>query len=228
MSLPLLWNPQEKIKRWFIQEPWIYFLAMSRNSQIFFITNIMTFRKFAQEIYFYWLVASLYLINHSRSKSKIFSHSFISCRLPHVLMNDFKWSSSEENIMEICIFEFNYFFGNSSPMLKSCWIHSKNSNFFFYCSPWWNTVWSETYKTVQNPEPVIRRCSKFTEIHLCWSLFSIRLQMNFDKILCPTFLQNTYRDSFWKWETFFRSKLIIKVVNSFLVSYCIVKWPKRH
>ena len=39
----------------------------------------MTFSKFAQKIYFYLLVASLYLI---RSKSKIFIHSFISCRLP--------------------------------------------------------------------------------------------------------------------------------------------------
>ena len=78
-SLPLLWKPQEKIKFWFIQEPWIYFLVKSRNSQIFYITNIMTFSKFAQKIYFYLLVASLYLI---RSKSKIFIHSFISCRLP--------------------------------------------------------------------------------------------------------------------------------------------------
>ena len=78
-SLPLLWKPQEKIKFWFIQEPWIYFLVKSRNSQIFYITNIMTFSKFAQEIYFYLLVASLYLI---RSKLKIFIHSFILCRLP--------------------------------------------------------------------------------------------------------------------------------------------------
>ena len=40
----------------------MYFLVKSQNSQIFYITNIMTFSKFAQEIYFYLLVASLYLI----------------------------------------------------------------------------------------------------------------------------------------------------------------------
>ena len=74
-----IWKTQEKIKFRFIQEPWIYWLVKSRNPQIFHIINIMNFSKFAQEIYFYLLVASLYLI---RSKSKIFIHSFISCRLP--------------------------------------------------------------------------------------------------------------------------------------------------
>ena len=47
--------------------------------EIFYMTNIMPFIKFAQKICFYLLVASLYLI---QSKSKIFIHSFISCRPP--------------------------------------------------------------------------------------------------------------------------------------------------
>ena len=74
-----IWKTQEKIKFQFIQEPWIYLPVKSLNPQIFYIINIMNFSKFTQEIYFYLLVASLYLI---RSKSKIFIHSFISCRLP--------------------------------------------------------------------------------------------------------------------------------------------------
>ena len=79
MSLPLLWRPQEKIKFWFIQEPWMYFLVKSQNSRISYIINIMTFSKFDQEIYFYLLVASLHLI---RSKLKIFIHWFTSCWFP--------------------------------------------------------------------------------------------------------------------------------------------------
>ena len=83
-----------KIQFWFIQERWIYFLVKNRNSEIFFSLNIMAFDKFAQKIYFYLLVASLYLI---RNKSKIFIYSFISCWLPcphewfqvFALMNDF-------------------------------------------------------------------------------------------------------------------------------------------
>ena len=97
--------------------------------KIFYIINIMTFSKFAQEIYFYLLVASLYLI---RSKSKIFIHPFHAGS--HALMNDFKSSSSEENITKSCIFESNYFFGDSSPMLKFCRIHTKNNNSLSYCS----------------------------------------------------------------------------------------------
>ena len=96
---------REKFKFWFIQKPWIYVLVKSWNSQIIYIINIMTFSKFAQEIYFYLLVASLYLI---RSKSKIFIHPFHAGS--HALMNDFKSSSSEENITKSCIFESNYFF----------------------------------------------------------------------------------------------------------------------
>ena len=37
----------KKIKFSFIQEAWMYFFAMSQNSQIFCIINIMTFSKFA-------------------------------------------------------------------------------------------------------------------------------------------------------------------------------------
>ena len=61
----------------------------------------MTFSKFAQKIYFYLLVASLYL---TRSKSKIFIHSFIHF-MPALML-----SSSEQNITRSCIFESNYFF----------------------------------------------------------------------------------------------------------------------
>ena len=50
-------------------------------------------------------------------------------------------------------------FGDSSPMLKSCWIHSKNNNFLSYCSAWWNDISSETYESVQNLESPICRCS---------------------------------------------------------------------
>ena len=96
--LPLLWKPQEKIKFWFIQESWMYFFVKSWNSQIFYIIKIMIFSKFAQKIYFYLIVASLYII---RSKLKMFIHS---------LMNDFKSSSPEENITKSCIFESNWFF----------------------------------------------------------------------------------------------------------------------
>ena len=57
-----------------IQEPWIYLLVKSRNSQIFYIISIMDFSKFAQEIYFYLIVTILYLI---QSKLKIFIRSFV-------------------------------------------------------------------------------------------------------------------------------------------------------
>ena len=104
-TLPLFSKPQEKIKFWFIQESLIYILVKSRNSQIFYITNIMTFSKFAQEINFYLLVASLYLI---QDKSNIFIYSFHA--VSHALMNDLKSSSSEENITKSCIFESNCLF----------------------------------------------------------------------------------------------------------------------
>ena len=65
----------------------------------------MIVRKFAQEIYFYLLVASLHLV---RSKSKIFIYLFHASS--HALVNDFKSSSSEENITKSCVFESNYFF----------------------------------------------------------------------------------------------------------------------
>ena len=73
---------QKKLRIWTLftrcQERWIYFLVKSRNSQIFYITNIMTFWKFAQEIYFYLLVAGLYII---QSNSKIFIH-FMPAPMP--------------------------------------------------------------------------------------------------------------------------------------------------
>ena len=129
----------------------MFFLVKSRNSQIFYIINILTFSKFA---HFYLLVASLYLI---RSKLKIsFIYSFHAGS--HVLMNDFKLNSSLYFITKSCIIEFNFSFGDSSRMLKSCWIHSKNNNFLSYCSAWWNELWNEPCKIVQNPELAICRC----------------------------------------------------------------------
>ena len=53
---------QEKIKFWFIREPWMCFFVKSRNSQIFYAIRIMIFSTFAQNKYFYLIVASLYLI----------------------------------------------------------------------------------------------------------------------------------------------------------------------
>ena len=53
----------------------MYFFVKSRNPQIFYVIKIMIFSKFSGKIYFYLIVASLYLI---RSKLKIFIHSFIS------------------------------------------------------------------------------------------------------------------------------------------------------
>ena len=109
-----VWKTQEKIKFRFIQEPWIYLFVKIRNSQIFYVINIMDFSKFAQEIYFYLLVAILYLF---QSKLNIFVHLFISSRLlcPN---NDFKSSYSRENITKSCIFESNFFF---LAIVLRCW-----------------------------------------------------------------------------------------------------------
>ena len=110
-------------------------------------------------------------------------------------------------------------FGDSSPMLKSCWIHSKNNNFLAYCSVWWNKLWSETYKTVQNPETAMRRCSamnfpKFTEIQLSRSHFLNKVASEFwQTFMRQLFYRTLTGDCFWKWKTFFRSKLIIKVIH---------------
>ena len=106
-------------------------------------------------------------------------------------------------------------------MLKSWWIHSKDSYFLSYCSVWWNELWSETCKTVQNPEPpftgvlqdrIFQKNAKFTEIHLCLSLFYNKVASE----LWQKFMSNcSYRtitdNGFWKWKSFFPSKLIIKV-----------------
>ena len=100
------WKTREKFKLWFIQKPWIYLLVKSRSSQIIYIINIMAFSKLAQEIYFYLIVASFYLIR--RKLRFLFIHSFHPSS--HALMNDFKSRSREENVTKSCIFEYNYFF----------------------------------------------------------------------------------------------------------------------
>ena len=90
----------------------MFFFVKSRNSQIFDIIKIMLLSKFAQKIYFYLIVASLYLI---RSTLKMFIHSFISCWL---LMNNFKPSSTEENITKSCVLEFDWFFWRYFPVVE--------------------------------------------------------------------------------------------------------------
>ena len=125
-----------KTKFWFMQEPWMYFLVNSRNSQIFYVINIMTLSKFAQKICFYLLVASLYLI---RSKLKISTHSFI-----HFIPAPKPWwmissrALLKKILRKVAFLNLIIFFGDSYPMLKSCWVHSKNNNFLSYCSDWWN------------------------------------------------------------------------------------------
>ena len=152
-------------------------------------------------------------------------------------MNDFKSSSPEENITKSCIFESSYFFWWYFWDVEILLIHSKNNNFHSHCSTWWNKLWSETYKTVQNPEPAICRCSerfsefflknfdKFTEIHLCWSLFfnkvASELWQNFMRNFFIEHLRTTASEN--ERLSFYQNK-----GNSFLVNHCIVKWPKRH
>ena len=107
-------------------------------------------------------------------------------------------------------------------MLKSWWIHSKDSYFLSYCSVWWNELWSETCKTVQNPEPpfagvlqdrIFQKLLNSQKYTCVWVSFIIRLQVNFAS---EQFMSNcSYRtitdNGFWKWKSFFPSKLIIKV-----------------
>ena len=102
-------------------------------------------------------------------------------------------------------------FGDSSPMFKPCWIHSKNNNFLFYCSAWWNDLWSEPYKSVQNLEPTICRCSAW--LLLNWVSFLIRLQVTFDKILGVAFLY-TYGRLLLKMKDFARFNFLsFKIYN---------------
>ena len=103
-------------------------------------------------------------------------------------------------------------------MLKSCWIHSKDYAFLSYCSTWWNELWSETYITVQNPEPVNFRCfvrfANFTEIHLRQSLCDNKVASEFWQIFMSNFLDRTVTDDcVWKWKTFFLSKFILLIFD---------------
>ena len=106
----------------------------------------------------------------------------------------------------------------SSPMLKSCWIHSKNSYFFSYCSDRSNELWSETYKT--------ENCSKSRTSHLqvfckmvflknllnsqkytcVWVSFIIRLQVNFGKNLWAIFVIEQLRTLLLKMKVFLSFK----------------------
>ena len=97
----------EKIKIWLIQEQWIYFEI--RNSQIFRITNIMTSWLSANLLKKYtftcWLLVCILFEVNQRFLS---IHSFHAGS--HAPTNNFKPSSSEENIIKSCIFKSNYFF----------------------------------------------------------------------------------------------------------------------
>ena len=75
----MLWKRQIKSNCDLSKNHECTFFVKSRNSRIVYIINTMRFSKFASEIYFYLLAASLYVI---QSKLKIFIHSFTSCRLP--------------------------------------------------------------------------------------------------------------------------------------------------
>ena len=68
----------------------------------------------------------------------------------------------------VCILSRWIISSRDFPMLKSCWVHSKNNNLLFSCFSWWNELWSKTYKLDQNPEPATCRCSArqfFWECH---------------------------------------------------------------
>ena len=97
-SLTLIWKPQEKSS-----------FHLSKSYERTFLLRVEILSKIAQGIYFYLLVASLYLI---QSKLEIFIHSFIHSfhGSSHALINDFKPCSFEENITKSCIFESNNFF----------------------------------------------------------------------------------------------------------------------
>ena len=99
------------------------------------------------------MVGSLYLV---RKKLKSLIHSFISYPNEWFQVELFWRKYNEKLHFRVLFFLLAIV---SSPVLKSCWIHLKNNSFLSYCSTWWNELWSETFRTVQNPEPAICRCS---------------------------------------------------------------------
>ena len=162
--------------------------------------------------------------NTQISKSKIFIHSLISSQLP--CPNEwFQVKLFWKKYNKVAFLNLIISFGDSFLMLKSCWIHSNDNNFLSYCSPWWNELWRGTYKTVQNPELAICRCSarkvflKNCKIHrniplrsLFYSKVASELWQNFTS----SFSYRRVTDNcFWKWKTFFLSKFIIKVILIF-------------
>ena len=74
-----IWKIQEKNQISIYRTTMNILTCKGRSSQSFYIINIMNFSKYAQEIYFYLLVVSLYSI---QNKLKIFIHLLISSRLP--------------------------------------------------------------------------------------------------------------------------------------------------
>ena len=146
-----LWKTQEKIKFQFIQEPWIYLPVKSLNPQIFYIINIMNFSKFTQEIYFYLLVASLYLI---RSKLNSLLHSFISCPNEWFQVELFRRKYNEKLHFRIQLFLL--------AIVLRCWnpvecIQKIIISFVTVLLDEMN--YGVRHKTVQNAEPAVCRCS---------------------------------------------------------------------
>ena len=135
------------------------------------------------------LVAILYLI---QCKLKIFIHSFISSRLPC----PHEWFQVKlfwRNYSEKLHFRIKLFF---LAIVLRCWnpveYIQQIYNLIFYCSAWWNDLWSEIYKSVQNPDPAICRCcARFLlnsqKKYLCRGLFLNKVASELDKILWATF-----------------------------------------
>ena len=118
----------------------------------------MNFSNFAQEIYFYLLVASFYFI---RSKLEILIHSIIHSPGCNALMNDLKSNFSEENIcfgehlqkmiisfLTVRIDEMSY---GETPMKIEKF---RNSHLLLFCKI-----------------RFFKNFAIFTEIQLCWRLF---------------------------------------------------------
>ena len=155
------------------QESWMYLLVKSRNSQIFYIINIMNFSKFAQEIYFYLLIASLDLI---RKKLKSLIHSFISCPNEWFQVEFFSRKYNEKLHFRILLFLL--------AIVLRCWNpveYIQKIIISFLTVPLdeidYGVRHIKLFKIQNHPfagvlqDRFFKKFAKFTEIHLCRSLF---------------------------------------------------------
>ena len=117
-------------------------LIYPRTMNILFCKRVEIFKSFIS------IISSL---SANLLKKYNFTCWLLVCILFEVFQVELLWKYNKKLHFRIKLFLF-------SPMLKSCWIHSKN-NFLFFCSSWWNELWSKTYKNEQNPEPAVCRCS---------------------------------------------------------------------